>query len=104
MSNDVRGLLHDAATTPSRRCRRGRSLAARAPDARRSACAVSGLAVVAIVAIGALAAVNVFPDDHESTPPARRARRARHLPTRTTHRRAVVGEVGEPRPSALPHL
>src|SRR4051812_2026935 len=69
MSNEVRGLLHAAATKPTSDAdvagawRRGRRM-------RAQRLVVSGLAVVAIVAIAALGAIAVMPDDRDAVPPA----------------------------------
>jgi hypothetical protein len=67
MSNDVRSLLHDAATSPSADAdvtgawRRGRRL-------RFQRRAVSVFAIVAIVGLGSLAIANVVPNDHNTAP------------------------------------
>jgi len=67
MSNDVRGLLHDAATVPATDAdvagawRRGRRLRAQ----RR---ALSGLAVVAVIALGSIGVANLVPSGHDAKP------------------------------------
>lgn len=67
MSSDVRDLLHDAASVPSTEAdvagawRRGRRMRAQ----RR---ALSGLAIVAVVALGSLAVANGVPRRHGSSP------------------------------------
>jgi hypothetical protein len=69
MSNDVRGLLRDAATVPSTEAdvagawRRGRRMRVQ----RR---AVSGLAIVAVVALGSVAVANVVPGGRGASPVA----------------------------------
>jgi Protein of unknown function (DUF4232) len=69
MSNDVRRLLHDAATTPSADAdvagawRRGRRLTAR----RRAA---GALAIAAVVGLGSVAVANVVPNRHHTSPAA----------------------------------
>ena len=67
MSNDVRGLLRDAATRPTAEAdvtgawSRGRRLRARR-------LAVTSLATAAVVAVGTIAAVNLIPNDHDAKP------------------------------------
>src|SRR5207253_7549383 len=67
MSNDVRRLLHDAAIVPSTDAdvagawRRGRRMRVQ----RR---VVSGLAIVAVVALGSIAVANFVPGGHGAAP------------------------------------